>query len=135
MPTPSTRATLEYVMPFFIVASLRRTLEFYTQQLGFTTEMAIPVEDPYFAIVYRDRVGLILKEIDEKTPPQPNSTRHGWARWDAYIHTPDPDLLFAELQTKQVTIQLPVGDTPDGLRAFEIKDNNGYVLCFGRPKS
>ena len=24
-------------------------------------------------------------------------------------------------------------DTEDGLRAFEIIDNNGYVLCFGRP--
>ena len=23
--------------------------------------------------------------------------------------------------------------TSDGLRAFEIEDNNGYVLCFGRP--
>jgi hypothetical protein len=24
-------------------------------------------------------------------------------------------------------------NTEDGLRAFEIIDNNGYVLCFGRP--
>jgi hypothetical protein len=24
-------------------------------------------------------------------------------------------------------------DTGDGLRAFEVIDNNGYVLCFGRP--
>ena len=22
----------------------------------------------------------------------------------------------------------------DGLRAFEVIDNNGYVLCFGRPR-
>jgi hypothetical protein len=25
-------------------------------------------------------------------------------------------------------------DTEDGLRAFEVIDNNGYVLCFGRPR-
>ena len=27
----------------------------------------------------------------------------------------------------------PLADTGDGLRAFEIKDNSGYVICFGRP--
>jgi hypothetical protein len=26
-----------------------------------------------------------------------------------------------------------LADTNDGLRAFEIADNNGYVLCFGHP--
>jgi catechol 2,3-dioxygenase-like lactoylglutathione lyase family enzyme len=132
--TPPARAALEYAMPFFIVSRLQDTLDFYTRQMGFATELAIPVGSPYFGIVVRDRVGIILKEIDEKTPPQPNHTRHGWARWDAYFHTAEPDLLFEEFRTKQITIVSPVGDTDDGLRAFEIKDNNGYVLCFGRPK-
>ena len=27
-----------------------------------------------------------------------------------------------------------LADTSDGLRAFEIIDNSGYVLCFGRPR-
>jgi hypothetical protein len=26
-----------------------------------------------------------------------------------------------------------LADTTDGLRAFEVIDNNGYVLCLGRP--
>jgi hypothetical protein len=26
-----------------------------------------------------------------------------------------------------------LANTNDGLRAFEIADNSGYVLCFGRP--
>jgi len=26
-----------------------------------------------------------------------------------------------------------LGDNSDGLRAFEVIDNNGYVICFGRP--
>jgi hypothetical protein len=29
----------------------------------------------------------------------------------------------------------PLADTSDGLRAFEIIDNSGYVICFGRPKN
>jgi hypothetical protein len=30
-------------------------------------------------------------------------------------------------------MQRKLANTNDGLRAFEIRDNNGYVLCFGRP--
>jgi hypothetical protein len=33
-----------------------------------------------------------------------------------------------------LTMHRKLADTNDGLRAFEITDNNGYVLCFGRPK-
>jgi hypothetical protein len=33
-----------------------------------------------------------------------------------------------------LTMRRKLADTNDGLRAFEITDNNGYVLCFGRPK-
>jgi hypothetical protein len=29
----------------------------------------------------------------------------------------------------------PLVDTGDGLRAFEIIDNSGYVICFGRPQN
>jgi len=35
--------------------------------------------------------------------------------------------------SKQVPMYRELGDTSDGLRAFEITDNSGYVLCFGRP--
>jgi hypothetical protein len=28
--------------------------------------------------------------------PQPNHSRHQWARWDAYLYTPDPDSLYEE---------------------------------------
>ncbi len=59
--------------------------------------------------------------------------RHPWAAWDACIYTTDPDALYAELLTRDVVIRRPLANTNDGLRAFEIGDNNGYVLCFGRP--
>ena len=49
------------------------------------------------------------------------------------MSTSDPDALFAEYQAKAVPIHSPLADTGDGLRAFEVLDNNGYVLCFGCP--
>jgi hypothetical protein len=85
MTTTQKRASLESVMPFFIVKRLDATLDFYVERLGFSIDIAIPKASPYFAIVQRDRVSIMLKEISKEIRPQPNHTRHGSARWDAYI--------------------------------------------------
>jgi hypothetical protein len=76
---------------------------------------------------------LMFKEITPEVHPQPNHSRHPWARWDVYIHTDDPDSLYREFTGRQVPMQQELANTHDGLRAFEIMDNSGYVLCFGRP--
>ncbi|MCY4568407.1 MAG: hypothetical protein OXD49_08905, partial [Candidatus Poribacteria bacterium] len=89
--------------------------------------------DPFFGIVSRDNVRILLKHITEDIHPVPNHTRHEWARWDAFILVPDPDALFAEFQSRGLEFHEPLADTEDGLRAFELKDHNGYVLCFGKP--
>ncbi len=75
-----------------------------------------------------------LKAIAPEIHPQPNHSRHEWARWDAYIHTSDPDSLYEEYVGRAVPMHQHLKDTEDGLRAFEVIDNNGYVLCFGRPR-
>ena len=70
--------------------------------------------------------------------PVPNYTRDakkGIARWDAYLHVPDPDALAAEFLSRNVEFSEPLKDTDDGLRGFELKDADGYVLFFGRPRS
>ncbi len=87
----------------------------------------------FWAILGRDRVMLMFKHIARDVHPQPNRSRHEWARWDAYINTDQPDALYAEFTSRNVPIHRELADTGDGLRAFEITDNNGYVLCFGRP--
>jgi hypothetical protein len=109
-----------------------RSRDAVLHRLGFTKEVAIPESEPYFAIVRRDRAAIMLKEIGPDTLPQPNHTRHGRARWDGYIYSPDP--LFEEFSGRQVKFHQPIADTADGLRAFEIAGHDGYVLCFGRLK-
>ncbi len=125
-------ATLERIYPFFIVKNLAESIDFYNQKLGFETDMLIPEDDPFFAIVSRDNVRILLKHITEDIHPVPNHTRHEWARWDAFILVSDPDALFAEFQSRGLAFHEPLADTDDGLRAFELKDRDGYVLCFGR---
>jgi hypothetical protein len=77
---------------------------------------------------------LMFKAITPEVHPQPNYLRHRWAAWDAYIATDDPDSLYAEYVGREVPIHRELGNTSDRLRAFEITDNSGYVLCFARPE-
>ena len=129
----STQALLDFAAPFFIVRDVRQSIAFYRDRLGFEVSFLGPDGDPYFAMLNRDRVWLMLKAITPEVQPMPNSTRHEWARWDAYVHTPDPDALAAAFASRGVSFREPLGINSDGLRGFEIVDADGYVLFFGRP--
>jgi catechol 2,3-dioxygenase-like lactoylglutathione lyase family enzyme len=127
---------LNCIAPFFVVDDLQVSLDFYCSKLGFkvTYTGGGDGHDPdYFGIVQRDGVMIMLKAITPEVHPQPNHNRHEWARWDAYINASDPDSLYAEYHAKGVPVHSELADTSDGLRAFEVVDNSGYVLCFGRP--
>ncbi|MDF1837483.1 MAG: VOC family protein [Planctomycetota bacterium] len=124
---------LEGIMPLFIVSDLLRAVDFYCETLGFELRMSTPDPDPFFAIVARDRVGLMLKHIDADTPPMPNPARHGWAKWDAFVQISDPESLALECAANGGAAISKVHDTEDGLRGFEATDPSGYVLFFGHP--
>lgn len=127
---------LNHVAPFFIVDDLAATIAFYQSKLGFAVLYKGGdgnSDGDFWAIVGRDRVMLMFKAITPDIHPQPNRSRHEWARWDAFVSTDDPDSLYAEFLNKKVPMHQDLGNTSDGLRAFEIVDNSGYLLCFGRP--
>jgi catechol 2,3-dioxygenase-like lactoylglutathione lyase family enzyme len=126
-------ARLGSISPFFIARDVMVSLAFYRDQLGFQVDHLGPDGDPFFAMLRRDGVSLFLKAITPEVLPQPNSTRHEWARWDAYIYVPDPDALAAEFAARGVVFREPLGVNSDNLRGFEIADADGYVLYFGRP--
>ena len=66
-------------------------------------------------------------------PRNCRDVKKGIARWDAFVHVPDPDALAAEFAARGVKEFLkPLEGTDDGLRSFEIADADGYVLFFGR---
>ena len=124
------------IAPFFIVKSVPAALAFYQDQLGFNITFRGPSDDNiFFGIVQRGAAMIILKDIG--VDPVPNYTRDikkGIARWDAYLHVPDPDALAAEFSSRQVKFFQPLADTHDGLRGFEVQDADGYVLFFGHPR-
>ena len=97
------------IAPFFIVRSVPAALAFYRDRLGFEITFQGPEpDDIFFGIVQRGAAMIMFKDVG--VDPVPNYTRDikkGIARWDAY---------------------------DDGLRGFELKDADGYVLFFGRPR-
>jgi catechol 2,3-dioxygenase-like lactoylglutathione lyase family enzyme len=126
-------AELGAMSPCFIVLDVVRTIAFYCDKLGFDNGFQEPDPDPFFAIVGRDRAQLLVK-AEKNVLPQPNCTRHPHLRLDAFVHVEDPDALAAEFAGRGVEFSVPLKDTNDGLRGFEIRDPDGYVLFFGRPR-
>ena len=133
MPPTTTQAQLSYIAPFFIVRDVLRSVAFYRDRLGFEVTFLGPDDRPFFAMLMRDGVALMLKAIAPEVPPTPNPSRHHWARWDAYVNAPDPDALAEEFTSRGVSFREPLGINSDGLRGFEVMDPDGYVLYFGRP--
>jgi catechol 2,3-dioxygenase-like lactoylglutathione lyase family enzyme len=123
---------LDYISPFFIVANLKTSISFYLDKLGFEVRYIGPDNDPYWVIVGRDHISIMLKASGTAIP---NHSLHEWARWDAYISTIDPDTLYEEYRSKGVTFSKPIHDNSDNIRGFEIEDTDGYILFFGRPNS
>ncbi len=132
MTTPS----IAGIAPFFIVRNVPAALAFYRDRLGFDVTFEGPhPDDVFFGIVQRGAAMIIVKDVGIE--PTPNATRdikQGWARWDAYVNVPDPDALAAEFISRGVKFSQPLEDTEDDLRGFELKDADGYVLFFGRPR-
>ena len=134
-----TQAKISGIAPFFIVKNVPVALSFYRDRLGFDITFQGPSDDDiFFGIVQRGAAMIILKAIG--VDPVPNYTRdikQGIARWDAYIYVPDPDALAEEFSSRNVEFFKTIKDSEggdDGLRGFEVKDADGYILFFGRPR-
>jgi catechol 2,3-dioxygenase-like lactoylglutathione lyase family enzyme len=137
METQLTRPDITGIAPFFIVRNVPDALSFYRDRLGFDVTFQGPdPDDIFFGIVQRGAAMIILKDVGvDPLPNYKRDVKKGWARWDAYLHVPDPDALAAEFSSRNVQFSRALEDDDDGLRGFEVRDADGYVLFFGRPRS
>jgi catechol 2,3-dioxygenase-like lactoylglutathione lyase family enzyme len=125
-----TDRNLVSISPFFIVKDLQASVRYYTERLGFEIDFEGPAGDPYYAGVKREGARVMLKAIVPDVLPCPNHTRRAWARWDAYIYTLDPDVLFEEFSGRGVSFVKALSFIDAGLWGFEIADADGYVVAF-----
>lgn len=118
---------LEGIAPFFIVRDVTAGADLYRVRLGFTITRLTPSGAPVFAIVRRDGAELLLKAPDATVGTLPE--RHPYVRWDAFIPTTAPDALSG----RGVAVRATEANASDGLKGFEVRDMDGYVLFFGHP--
>jgi catechol 2,3-dioxygenase-like lactoylglutathione lyase family enzyme len=126
------KRNLASISPFFIVKDLQASIAYYTDRLGFQLDFEGPVDDPYYARVNRDGIGIMLKAILPDVLPCPNHTRHEWARWDASIYTLDPDALFDEFSQRGVSFVKHLSFIDEGLWASSSRMPTGAFLPFFR---
>jgi len=64
-------ANLTFISPFFIVSSLKDSVDFYVNKLGFELRYTGPENDPFFAIVGRDHISIMLRQVENPPPTIP----------------------------------------------------------------
>ena len=86
------------IAPLFIVNSVPAALAFYRDRLGFDITYQGPEpDDIFFGIVERGAAMVMFKDVGiDAVPNYTRDVKKGIARWDAYLHVPDPDALAAE---------------------------------------
>lgn len=118
--------------PRIPVADLRRTIEFYTQTLGFCELPRWPVDAPkYFTILYRDQVSVGFTTL----------SAHGAAGaptpCELHFEVDDARGLYEALKDKSSVIWGPeVERDQDGDEAgwrVDVRDPDGHLVVFFQP--
>lgn len=111
--------------PIFPVDDPLKTAEYYRDVLGF--DINFKWEDPptYIVLNRDDAVGIHLVKKQDNIK---QSTTHS----SLFIFVHDVDVVYEEYQKSGADIISPIGDRDYGMRDFDIKDPNGYILVFGK---
>lgn len=122
---------LESLAPNLIVEDVNRSVDFYTQELGFTMVASVPESGTYnWAMVVSGGATIMFqthKSIKEDVPEL--NIRTGAAAATFYIKVKGLDDLFNTVK-KSVRIALPMRTTFYGAREFAIQDPDGNILMF-----
>jgi uncharacterized glyoxalase superfamily protein PhnB len=118
---------LSGLVPMLETADIEATIDYYTRTLGFTLDATWPAEGPktWCRLVAGNVVLMFMTPDEEARPRAPQITGQ------LYCYPPDVDALWRELRDR-VDVVWPLADWDHGMREFQIRDCNGYVLRFGQ---
>ena len=120
-----------YLSPTLAVRSMKETIEFYENSLGFKMGMAFPdADNPEYADLSKD--GMVLMFIPAENLGIGSKEKLGIGV-NLYMQIDgDIDKYHRELKTKGVKIAIEIKDEPYGIRDFTVEDVNGYKLTFNQ---
>jgi uncharacterized glyoxalase superfamily protein PhnB len=118
------------IAPYFLVADVVKAAEHYRDRLGFAIRGYFFEDPPVFAMVGRDDQIIMLSLIENGR----GGSNRGYKpeAIDAYIWIDDVDTLHAELQAGGADIVSPPQLRVYGMKELEVRDLDGYVICFGQ---
>jgi catechol 2,3-dioxygenase-like lactoylglutathione lyase family enzyme len=120
-------AVLTGVSPVLLVADLQRSVDYFSNGLGF--ECQVFGDPANFATATRDAAVILIALSD-----QPERVVPHWQivdkMWDASIRVDDVDTIYAEVQERGVGIDYTIYDAPHGFREFGVQDPDGHDIAF-----
>ena len=117
-----------------ITASVKRSAEFYRDQLGFDIDFIYEgrvANQSNYAVVRRDKLEVHFEsyEHDQIEDPEPR------VKCGVYLMVDNVDLLHEEFLQRGVIMKWPPTDQSYGIRDFKVLDCDGYQLILGNPVS
>lgn len=109
--------------PQFVVADLGRSLEFYTNTLGFAIEFRY---EDFYAAITKDGCSIHLKSGKPSIEPRHKGNNEDL---DLVFSVEGVENLYEELSNRSVEFTQPIREMPYG-REFYIKDPDGYRIGF-----
>ncbi len=106
------------------VSNLNEAIRFYTETLGFEEEFVFG-DPPYYAGV---KIGDVIIHLNTG---KENETRKGMG--SVYVFCDEVDEYYKSIEEKEVEITSKLDTWPYDMRDFQVKDNDGNLLCFGCP--
>jgi len=121
---------LQRSAPYFPVADVARSADYYERVLGFRREYAAG-SPPEFAILSRDGLAIMLRRVPDSGTIVPNERQGG--TWDAFFWARDARALHAELEASGADIAYgPLVQESYRMLEFAVRDVDGHVLGFGQ---
>ncbi|MEM6525619.1 MAG: VOC family protein [Bacteroidota bacterium] len=99
--------------------------EYYRDKLGF--EITFKWEDPPSYIVTKLGESVSIHFVNRADDRKPSRVHVAMM-----IFTHDVDKVYKRLKENEVEIINPIGTRDYGMRDFDIKDPDGYILSFGQ---
>lgn len=115
-----------HLFPMLVTESIEKTLEFYTQTLGFECRGKYPKENPCWISLWNNGF-----EIAFNLPNDQTDFEKPILTGSIYLHVEDIDEVWENLKDK-VEIVYEIENFDYGMREFGIRDCNGYVLNIGQ---
>lgn len=118
------------VAPEFLVADVTKAAEHYRDKLGFRIVGYFFEDPPVFAMVGRDDQIIMLSLVEGSRGG--SNRNHKREAIDAYLWVDDIDALYAEFLQSGADIVMPPTLRIYAMKEIEVRDLDGYILCFGQ---